>query len=208
MSAAKSTDKDGSKVLGRRLAILEILHRGPVSRETLYEELLARGYTRYAPSYRPSTLDAVQSEKSAYVRGVEAKGEDYPPMKWMYALRQDLEALRVLGYEVGYNQQTGLYEWSKGPDPGRRNEAPKIHSRRKDEHVLASPHIYFFVHLNERELNGLRRLRHLFRHQTPPIGNRGDVEGIDDVRHFLERIVRELPPEQARYVGEGEGSQN
>ena len=100
-------------------------------------------------------------------------------------MRQDLEALRAIGYEVGYNQQTGKYEWSKAP-------GKKLHGRRKAKGLAPRRHVYYYLHLTQEELEGLMRLRDLYASDSKDMEQRS--HDVPEIRAFLERIIIELPP--------------
>ncbi|MDQ2806423.1 MAG: WYL domain-containing protein [Chloroflexota bacterium] len=64
-----------------------------------------------------------------------------PPATWRYSLQLDLEDLRALGYDVGYDQKVARYRWRASP---------------------------FGLQLEDSHLAALAHLRHTFADQTLP----------------------------------------
>lgn len=114
-------DKPSLSVLGRRIVLMIALHHRALTLQEVYNQLVAAGY---------GPLEDIVGESSAT-----------PPATWRYSLQLDLEDLRALGYDVGYDQKLARYRWRTSP---------------------------FGLQLDDRHLAALAHLRHTFADQTLP----------------------------------------
>lgn len=88
-------EQQASFILGRRLALLLMLHFAPRALRVLFADAIAQGY-------------ALEEEANEI-------GSGEPPDTWRYSFYADLEVLRAAGLDIYFDRRANLYKWSNSP---------------------------------------------------------------------------------------------